>query len=151
MPHQLIYASASSTPMQADDLEDLLERAQHKNAAAGITGALVYVDGCFLQVLEGLAEPVRQLMERIYRDPRHEAVTLLQAQEVAEARFAQWTMAYVSATSAQVAQWAGLSERTELPETVAQMREDRDKAMLALNSILLVLTREPGAVVGSVN
>ncbi|RZL31850.1 MAG: BLUF domain-containing protein, partial [Rubrivivax sp.] len=82
MPYQMIYSSASTTPMQSEDLDDLLAQAQQKNAAAGITGALVYVDGCFLQVLEGPEEPVQRLMDRIRRDPRHETVTVLQAQHI---------------------------------------------------------------------
>lgn len=143
MPYQVIYSSVSSTPMQQEDLEDILERAQLNNARSGITGALVYVDGCFLQVLEGEAEAVQSLMKRISVDLRHETVSVLQAQPVAAAAFADWRMAYVSATSAQVAQWAGLSARAELPETLENMRVDRQKAMQVLNCILHVLMDDP--------
>ena len=139
MPYQVIYSSVSSTPMQQEDLEDILERAQLNNARSGITGALVYVDGSFVQVLEGEAEAVHRLMQRICTDLRHEAVTVLQAQAVAMAVFADWRMAYVSATSAQVAQWAGLGARAELPETLENMRLDRQKALQVLNCILHVL------------
>lgn len=142
MPYQVIYSSVSSTPMQQEDLEDILERAQGNNARSGITGALVYVDGCFLQVLEGDAQAVQSLMEKIAADLRHETVAVLQAQTVDTAAFANWKMAYVSATSAEVAQWAGLSARTELPETLENLRLDRRKALQVSNSILQVLMRE---------
>ena len=128
--------------MQQGDLEEILEQAQCNNAASGITGALVYVDDCFLQVLEGQAEAVLRLMDRISADLRHETVTVLQAQEVSAAAFLDWRMAYVSATSAQVAQWAGLTARTEFPETLEEIRLDRQKAMQVLNSILYVLMHE---------
>jgi Sensors of blue-light using FAD len=141
MPYQVIYSSVASTPMQQEDLEDILERAQVNNARTGITGALVYVDGCFLQVLEGDAKTVRGLMERICADLRHETVAVLQAQTVDEAAFANWKMAYVSATAAEVAQWAGLSARTELPETMESLRLDRRKAMQVSNSIVKILMR----------
>lgn len=76
---QIIYSSESSTPMQLDDLEDVLEHARASNAAKGITGALVYVDGMFLQILEGNRVKVQQLIIEIYwRDLRHEAVKVLQ-------------------------------------------------------------------------
>jgi Sensors of blue-light using FAD len=146
MPYQLIYSSISSTPMQQEDLQDLLERAQLNNARSGITGALVYVDGCFLQVLEGEEGAVQGLMERISVDLRHETITVLQAQAVGTAAFANWKMAYVSATSAEVARWAGLSARTELPETMESLRLDRRKAMQVSNSILQVLMRNQAAV-----
>lgn len=139
MPYQVIYSSVASTPMQQEDLEDILERAQVNNARAGITGALVYVDGCFLQVLEGDAEAVQGLMKRIAVDLRHESVAVLQAQTVDAPAFENWKMAYVSATSAEVAQWAGLSARTELPATLESLRLDRRKAVLLSSGILRAL------------
>lgn len=145
MPYQVIYSSASSTPLQQEDLEDILTRARSKNARSGITGALAYVDGCFLQVLEGEAAAVQQLMARIATDLRHERVTVLQAGEIAVPAFPDWQMAYVSATSAQVAEWAGLSARTELPETLAALRQDREKTMQVSKSILAVLMDEAPA------
>ncbi|MFG6432028.1 BLUF domain-containing protein [Roseateles sp. LYH14W] len=148
MPHQLIYSSTSSTPMQQEDLEDILERAQRNNARSGVTGALVYVDGCFLQVLEGEEGAVQGLMERISVDLRHENVTVLQAQAVDAAAFANWKMAYVSATSAEVALWAGLSARTELAETLENLRIDRQRTMQALDGILSVLLHEQRASLG---
>ena len=59
MTYQIIYSSESSTPMQADDLEYLLAHARRHNAAKEITGALVYADGVFLQILEGDSASVR--------------------------------------------------------------------------------------------
>jgi hypothetical protein len=142
MPYQLIYSSVSSTPMQQEDLGDILEKAQLNNARSGITGALVYVDGYFLQVLEGEEEAVQGLMERISVDLRHETITVLQAQAVDTAAFANWKMAYVSATSAEVAQWAGLGARTELPETLEALRLDRQRVVQVSKSILAVLMGE---------
>jgi hypothetical protein len=147
MPYQIIYSSVSSTPMQTEDLQDLLRRAQDNNARQGITGALVYVDGFFLQILEGPMESVSKLMEKIARDLRHETVTVLQAGEVAAAGFSDWTMAYVSATAEQVAEWAGLKAPLALPELFEQMRHDRQQAMRLANNIMSVLLGElaPGA------
>lgn len=149
MPYQVIYSSASSTPMQREDLEDILERAQASNAASGITGALVYVDECFLQVLEGSAEAVQTLMAKISTDLRHETVTVLQAQAVPARCFADWQMAYVSATAAQVAEWAGLNVRTDLPDTLDSMRVDRERALQAMDGILAVLMQQRASRTGA--
>jgi hypothetical protein len=129
--------------MQLDELEDLHERAQDNNAEDGITGALVYVDGFFLQILEGPQERVEGLMRRIDRDLRHGDVTILQAGEVESAAFTGWTMAYVSATPKQVADWAGLSSTKKLPEVWEDMRQDRSRVTQLSAGILAALNAEP--------
>ena len=139
MTYQMIYFSAASTPMQVDELEDILEQAQSNNSSNGITGALVYIDGSFLQILEGEKARVQTLMQKISKDFRHETVTVLQEGEIAAAAFSEWKMAYVSATPEQVARWAGLSGTTQLPEVWQDIRQDPSKATQLANSILSVL------------
>jgi Sensors of blue-light using FAD len=139
MPYQIIYSSKSATPMQMDDLEDLLEHARHSNAEKGITGALVYVDGVFLQILEGELEAIQDLMGKISKDFRHETVTVLMEGAVPSASFSDWEMAYVSATREQVAQWAGLSGTIAIPEILSDLREDPRIATRVAKNILSVL------------
>ena len=143
MTYQTIYSSESATPMQMEDLEEILEHARRNNARSGITGALVYVDGVFLQILEGHAEVVQELMEKISRDVRHETVTVLKQGEIPAAIFRDWKMAYVSATSEQIAKWAGLSGTTAIPDILSDMRSDPFKATQVAQSILSVLAKEP--------
>jgi len=139
MPYQIIYSSKSATPMQRDELEELLEDARNSNAKKGITGALVYVDGAFLQILEGELEAVKELMGRISKDFRHETVTVLKEGAIPSASFSDWEMAYVSATRKEVAEWAGLSGTIAIPEIVAEMRQDSRRATRLAKSILSVL------------
>ena len=142
MTYQIIYSSESATPMQMDELEEILEHARNSNAAKGITGALVYVEGVFLQVLEGGIDDLRDLMGRISKDMRHETVTVLREGESPSAIFSDWTMAYVSATSEQVAKWAGLSASTDIPKVLTDMRQDPHRAMQVAQSILSVLASD---------
>ena len=139
MTYQIIYSSASSTPMEQEALDDLLAHAQRGNDQKGITGALVYVDGFFLQILEGEQAGVQRLMQRIAGDVRHETVTVLQEGEITSAAFSDWKMAFVSATPQQVAEWAGLSAHTRLPDVLRDMREDRQMAAQVAKRILTVL------------
>ncbi|MCU0919418.1 MAG: BLUF domain-containing protein [Burkholderiaceae bacterium] len=143
MTYQIIYSSKSATPMQMDELEELLEHARTSNAEKGITGALVYVDGVFLQVLEGELDTVRELMEKISKDYRHETVTVLKEGATPAASFSDWEMAYVSATRQQVAEWAGLSGTIAIPEILADMRQDPRRATQLAKSILSVLLSRP--------
>ncbi len=143
MPYQMIYSSESATPMQMDELEEILEHARNSNAEKGITGALIYVDGVFLQILEGDMEAVQALMEKIAKDFRHETVTVLKQGAVDAAAFSDWDMAYVSATPQQVAEWAGLSGTTAIPEVLTDMRQDSRRASQVAESILAMLVSRP--------
>lgn len=139
MIYQIIYSSESSTPMQLDDLEDILEHARIWNATKGITGALVYADGVFLQILEGDRVEVQELMVKILGDLRHETVTVLRECELPCAVFGGWQMAYVSATPAQVAAWAGLSVAAGDREVLNSTGEDPLRAEQFAQSILALL------------
>lgn len=139
MIYQVIYSSESSTPMQLDDLEDILEHARIWNATVGITGALVYADGVFLQILEGDRVKVQELMVRILGDLRHETVTVLRECEIARGLFGSWEMAYISATAAQVAAWAGLSVAAGAHDLLNSSGEDPLRAEQFAQSILALL------------
>lgn len=139
MTYQIIYSSASSTPMELDELEDILEHAQSSNSTCGITGALVYADGYFLQILEGEKAAVESLMQRIKKDLRHETVVILQSGQMDSAAFSDWRMAYVSATPEQVAQWAGLGVENKLPDVWENLRQNPTRASQVAASILSVL------------
>jgi len=145
MTYQIVYSSESATPMQSDELEEILQHARGSNAAKGITGALIYVDGIFLQVLEGETGTVQELMARISKDVRHETVTVLKQGEISSAIFSDWKMAYVSATPQQVAEWAGLSGAIAIPEILTDMRQDPQRTAQLAAGILSVLTAEPTA------
>lgn len=145
MTYQIIYSSEAATPMQTDELEDLLEQARISNAENGITGALVYADGIFLQILEGDQGALQALMARICRDLRHEGVTVVRQGEIAAAMFTDWNMAYVSATAEQVALWAGFSQTTEMPRVLADIRQDPQQAAMVARSILACLVPETDA------
>lgn len=141
MVYQTIYSSESATPMQAAELEELLEHARSSNARKGITGALVYVDGVFLQILEGDTQIIHELMARIARDVRHETVTVLKQGEIPSPSFSDWKMAYVSASKEQIAQWAGLSTTTSMPDMLADLQGDPAKATQVAQQILSVLKK----------
>jgi Sensors of blue-light using FAD len=144
MTYQIVYSSDATTPMQAEDLEDILQYARKNNAEKGITGALVYIDGVFLQVLEGDATELATLMAKISKDVRHETVSVLQEGEVPAALFGEWEMAYLSATPQQIAKWAGLPGATELNDVLDDMGQDAAKVALVTQRILATLSDDEG-------
>ncbi len=138
MTYQIIYSSEAATPMQTDDLEDLLAQARSSNASRGITGALVYGEGVFLQILEGDRLAVEGLMARIGRDVRHHGITMLREGEIGSATFSSWKMAYVAATPQQIAKWAGLDRPEATPIESDAIRE-RDRTAQFAQEILALL------------
>ena len=130
--------------MQSEDLDELLEQARSSNASQGISGALVYTDGMFLQILEGERAKVQTLMASIVKDVRHENVTILRESEIPSARFSSWGMAYVGATTEQVARWAGVGVETEEGEVVKNDGGNLDRTAQFVQDIVALLA--PGNV-----
>ncbi len=93
---RLMYASRAVDPQSPDALQALLHQSRSANPAQGITGALCHANGVFVQVLEGGRLAVNRLYQRIAADPRHTEVVLLSYTEVAERRFAGWSMGQVN-------------------------------------------------------
>jgi hypothetical protein len=94
----LAYFSRNTIDGTADDMQSaiatILASARRNNARHGVTGALLFSDGCFAQVLEGLREDVEEVFETIQCDSRHSDVTIMHLHEVEERSFGDWSMAF---------------------------------------------------------
>lgn len=66
------------------------------NAKVGLTGALSFTSGVFIQALEGEADAVEVTFERICRDLRHKSVRLLEFTLAQERAFPEWAMTRVA-------------------------------------------------------
>ena len=95
---QLIYASR---PFGYDTsvLAGILSTARVKNKQNDITGSLICRADIYLQLLEGPAEKIDTLFEKIRRDDRHLEVTVLSREQVEERLFPGWDMKHDPANS----------------------------------------------------
>lgn len=92
----LVYTSTASTPFDDDRLVELLRKSRTDNANRDVTGALIYKNGVFVQMLEGPENAVETLRGKIYSDPRHRGILTL-IRGTAELRvFSEWTMHFIS-------------------------------------------------------
>lgn len=92
---QLFYISSTSLSFKGkEDIENILNKASSYNNLNGLSGILLYHSGLFLQLLEGEAAEVDQLFSKIFKDPRHNNLTVLFDIEGKERLFTQWNMAY---------------------------------------------------------
>lgn len=72
---QIVYLSRAVAPLDEQATQQLAAVSHRANAAAGITGLLLHDGSRFIQSLEGEEAVVRATMDRIARDPRHDAIT----------------------------------------------------------------------------
>ena len=74
-------------------LADILTVAQAHNIENGITGAVAFGDGHFVQVLEGRSDVVLATMARIMSDDRHHSIEMIGPRPIARRAFPDWCMA----------------------------------------------------------
>jgi hypothetical protein len=95
--YHLIYYSAAVAPPPGKSiltvLDEITETAQRYNKKNGITGALLYCDGWFLQLLEGPRGFVDSAyFEHIRSDKRHNKPTVIDVSLIDQRDFSQWSM-----------------------------------------------------------
>jgi Sensors of blue-light using FAD len=93
---RLMYASRAVPAVDQEELLSILRKSKANNHKSGVTGALCFSEGVFLQVLEGGRGAVNKLYNRIAGDARHTDVVLLNYDEIEERRFAGWSMGQVN-------------------------------------------------------
>jgi len=91
---ELIYTSRMTTPMSMTEIVQLLDSARSNNTREGLTGMLTFGSESFLQALEGPADAVNRLYEKLVRDPRHTRVMLLGYRPILHRRFSSWSMGF---------------------------------------------------------
>ena len=103
---RIIYCSRNAIDSEDRDqsIAQILDISRRNNARDGVTGALLYNDGMFVQTLEGDFDAVQTVFERIQGDERHQDVVVLQAVNVAAPIFADWAMAFAEPDDNQAAQ-----------------------------------------------
>lgn len=91
---QFSYISCAAAPMAAEQLLALLQQSLTNNARTGITGMLLYGNDTFLQVLEGEAAAIDELVAKIRQDPRHTNIQLLHRRPIERRQYADWSMGF---------------------------------------------------------
>ena len=91
---QLIYISSEAKAYDENSLLDLLELARHENKKHGVTGLLLYHDGCFMQVIEGAEIDIDQLFANINADTTHKDLLCLLRTPIEERDFTDWSMGF---------------------------------------------------------
>ena len=86
------------TPDSLSALQTILTVARARNTERNVTGALMFNEGRFTQILEGDRKDVLEIFESIKRDTRHNQITLVSLHESFARRFPSWSMAFVGSS-----------------------------------------------------
>ncbi len=128
--HRLTYVSRAIGDWGepgADQCDAILGMARARNAAEGITGALVHSHAWFGQVLEGGMADIERTFGRIARDQRHTDIRILEITEIERRGFGAWAMAEAgSAPDAMLDHAACVHERLHGASSTALRQAARD-------------------------
>jgi hypothetical protein len=96
----LLYASVSALAAGEEDheIKRIVAVSRRRNAEREVTGALISNRGRFAQILEGPADAVDEIMASIFRDQRHQQVTVIEVVQARRRRFPGWSLCYSGAS-----------------------------------------------------
>ena len=94
MFERLVYVSQAAPGNNAAVTYDIIRVAHNRNSQCGLTGALIVLDGHYLQLLEGERPRLRERFAAILADPRHENVSVRHQVEVESRLFPNDWMAW---------------------------------------------------------
>lgn len=134
---QIVYTSTASEDFSRADLLRMLEGGVARNKRAGITGLLLYKDGCFMQALEGEKAVVTALFSKISHDPRHHHIVVLIQEPIEERNFPDSAMAFRDLHSEDLKGLPGYSEFLNTPLNGELMAKDIPKC----NRLLLLFKK----------
>lgn len=129
----LIYISSATGKFSEDDLLYLLEQSRARNKRQGVTGMLIFKDGAFLQVLEGVETDVDEIYQSILNDQRNTGNYVIERTTIKERNFPNWSMGFENLTNQNLGKLDGYSaimNKKLAPEEIAKYKDMAVKLIL---------------------
>ena len=92
--YHLVYTSHAVEPFSQEYLIDLLRESRSVNRQHQITGMLLYLNGKFIQILEGKRDDVQKIYQKILQDKRHQRVIKIMEGNSPDRVFHNWSMGF---------------------------------------------------------
>lgn len=93
------YTSHAAHAMRQSDLDHILQDARERNQMLSITGVLLYVEGRFMQYLEGPRSSLWKVLQIITKSHRHHHLDLSDIQPIQQRAYPAWHMICVTTYS----------------------------------------------------
>jgi hypothetical protein len=110
---QVLYVSSGVKKFTDAEIDEILEKARLNNTDSGVTGVLFYLEGNFLQLLEGEEAVLAETYARIKSDSRHRGLTQLISETVDERSFPDWKMGFRAITASEMRDYPELFHLVE--------------------------------------
>lgn len=130
LTHCIYCSKATDKNLSREHLEEILEKSNHNNRDADVTGILLFDSGAFFQVLEGDKRVVGDLFKKIALDSRHQDVTKLIYEPIEQRSFGEWSMGYPKVTRKELEAIPGLNDFFGKGNSFAELEEGRAKQLL---------------------
>ncbi len=128
----LVYSSKVREYMTDIALESELEKIDKSsvsnNTDNNVTGYFLYLNGNFIQYLEGSPKDVESLYLKISLDPRHHSITLLSHEKITERSFKKWTKLYRM----------NLNDHSHIPNILKSIVDEKQRLLTKTESLSLV-------------
>ena len=108
--YHLVYTSHATAPFSQADLLHLLVQSRTHNAEKSITGMLLYLEGKFIQVLEGRKNEVTKRYDKIRNDQRHKRVTTVVEGNSPSRVFVNWSMGFKTLSNVEFEKVTGFKD-----------------------------------------
>lgn len=92
---RIFYVSRADASLDGATVKDIVFRSQRSNRQLDVTGVLAHSGQHFAQVLEGTAENLHGLTNKIKLDKRHAQVTVLFDEPISKRDYAEWSMGFL--------------------------------------------------------
>ena len=135
--HQIVYSSLASKKMLKSDLVIILRKARTNNRISDITGLLMYIDGYFLQILEGSEDNVREIYNKISLDVRHKDCQIIYEGDSDKRFFSRWEMAYAAPSARELSVWSGLHDATSVESALARIKTAPEYISNIYNNVII--------------
>jgi hypothetical protein len=100
-----IYVSSAAPDISEHDTVKFLNEARKANRKNDVSGMMLYICGCFLQLLEGEATKVDIVCRTIFRDKRE--MRMILREPITEREFPEWTMGFEAVAPLEAARLLG--------------------------------------------
>lgn len=90
---QVVYISRATAHVDHAELSSIASVSASNNSRVGVSGALLFCSGYFLQILEGDFDTLQSTLNRIADDTRHADLQVILQTNDTRRQFADWAMA----------------------------------------------------------
>ena len=126
----VIYVSSAAPAITEHDTVKFLNEARKANRENDVSGMMLYIGGCFLQLLEGEAAKVETVCRKIFQDKREMRMVLRES--IAEREFPEWTMGFEAVAPLEVGRLLGEPLQFDPVSRVARIEPNGAKTLLSI-------------------